>query len=184
MSGLVTPDHMVLQRGPLGWRVIEQHPGDRSVEIRESAAGGVEHVRGTGGAASAVPIDVVKNLAKLGAQIAARTSGSHKTLNGPGRTARYSSCSPAPSRRSRPRPVDSSGASRVAQANISRSAPIPSMPHRGPLPSAKPSRAWCRWETAFLRWTTCGRRRTASLLASTACHPCARLSIWCCCLSA
>jgi pyruvate,water dikinase len=71
VSGLVTPDHIVLQRGRFGWRVIEQTSGDRSVEIRESSAGGVEHVSVAGGAASAVPIDVVKHLAKLGEQIAA-----------------------------------------------------------------------------------------------------------------
>ena len=71
VSGLVTPDHIVLQRGRLGWRIIEQQHGDRSVEIRESRSGGIEHVSSSGSAAPAVPIDVVKHLAHLGAQIAA-----------------------------------------------------------------------------------------------------------------
>ena len=36
VSGLVTPDHIVLQRGRIGWRIVEQQLGERSVEIRES----------------------------------------------------------------------------------------------------------------------------------------------------
>lgn len=71
VSGLVTPDHLVLQRGRLGWRVIEQQRGDRAVEIRESRAGGIEHVSNAGSSAPAVPISVIKHLAGLGAQIAA-----------------------------------------------------------------------------------------------------------------
>lgn len=71
VSGLVTPDHLVLQRGRLGWRVIEQQRGDRSVEIRESRTGGIEHFSNAGSASPAVPISVVKHLAHLGAQIAA-----------------------------------------------------------------------------------------------------------------
>jgi pyruvate,water dikinase len=71
VSGLVTPDHIVLQRGRFGWRVIEQQRGDRSVEIRESRAGGIEHVSGADSTVPAVPLDVLKNLARLGEQIAA-----------------------------------------------------------------------------------------------------------------
>ncbi|MEZ4561858.1 MAG: PEP/pyruvate-binding domain-containing protein [Thermomicrobiales bacterium] len=71
VSGLVTPDHLVLQRGLSGWRVIKQQRGERSIEIRESRSGGVEHVRTEGGEAPAVPISVAKHLARLGAQIAA-----------------------------------------------------------------------------------------------------------------
>jgi phosphohistidine swiveling domain-containing protein len=71
VSGLVTPDHIVLQRGRLGWRVIEQQAGDRSIEIRESQSGGIEHVSRGDASAPAVPVDVVKHLAKLGERIAA-----------------------------------------------------------------------------------------------------------------
>ncbi|MDQ2652564.1 MAG: phosphoenolpyruvate synthase, partial [Chloroflexota bacterium] len=71
VSGLVTPDHIILQRGLLGWRVIEQQSGDHSVEIRESSTGGIEHVSTADNSAPAVPTAVVKHLAKLGAQIAA-----------------------------------------------------------------------------------------------------------------
>lgn len=71
VSGLVTPDHIVLQRGRLGWRVIEQQLGDRSVEVREARSGGVEHVTTSGTSAPAIPIGVVKTLAKLGEKIAA-----------------------------------------------------------------------------------------------------------------
>ena len=71
VSGLVTPDHLVLQRNHFGWRVIEQQRGDRSVEIREASTGGVEHVTGMSSAAPAIPGNVVKNLAKLGERIAA-----------------------------------------------------------------------------------------------------------------
>ena len=71
VSGLVTPDHFVLQRNRLGWRVIEQQRGDRSVEIRESISGGIEHVAGSDHAAPALPISEVKRLAQLGERIAA-----------------------------------------------------------------------------------------------------------------
>lgn len=71
VSGLVTPDHIVLQRGPLGWRVVEQQRGDRAVEIREARSGGVEHISNAENTAPAVPAQVLKDLAKLGERIAA-----------------------------------------------------------------------------------------------------------------
>ena len=71
VSGLVTPDHIVLQRGRLGWRIVEQQTGERSVEIRESRSGGVEHVGTAESTGPAVPATVTKHLAKLGEQIAA-----------------------------------------------------------------------------------------------------------------
>jgi phosphohistidine swiveling domain-containing protein len=70
VSGLVTPDHVVLQRRPFGWRIVEQQRGNRAVEIRESRSGGVEHVSGVESTAPAVPDHVLKDLAKLGEQIA------------------------------------------------------------------------------------------------------------------
>ncbi|MFN8661368.1 MAG: PEP/pyruvate-binding domain-containing protein [Thermomicrobiales bacterium] len=71
VSGLVTPDHIVLQRGRFGWRIIEQQLGERAIEIRQSSVGGIEHVSRSGDGAPAVPVDVVKHLARLGEQVTA-----------------------------------------------------------------------------------------------------------------
>ena len=71
VSGLITPDHVVMQRGRFGWRVVEQVRGDRALEIREAPLGGVEHVNTAQDLAPAVPNHVLTGLAKLGERIAA-----------------------------------------------------------------------------------------------------------------
>ena len=45
VSGLTTPDHFVLKRQRLGWRVILQQEGRREVAVRALASGGTETVR-------------------------------------------------------------------------------------------------------------------------------------------
>ncbi|MFT4039590.1 MAG: PEP/pyruvate-binding domain-containing protein [Thermomicrobiales bacterium] len=71
VSGLVTPDHLILQRGRFGWKIIEHTTGDRAVEIREAAGGGVEHIIRSGPLAPAIPDRVAKDLARYGERIAA-----------------------------------------------------------------------------------------------------------------
>jgi rifampicin phosphotransferase len=44
VSGLVTPNHYVLRKGPSGWRIVKRRPGRREVVVQPRAAGGTEHV--------------------------------------------------------------------------------------------------------------------------------------------
>jgi pyruvate,water dikinase len=46
VSGLVTPDHVVLRKRVRGWRVVEWRAGRREVIVRARAGGGTEHVEG------------------------------------------------------------------------------------------------------------------------------------------
>lgn len=69
VSGLVTPDHVVLRKGRLGWRIVERRRGRREVEVRPRAGGGVEHVAGSGESGPALPDQVLRRLARLGAAI-------------------------------------------------------------------------------------------------------------------
>jgi pyruvate,water dikinase len=69
VSGLVTPDHIILRKGRLGWRIIERRLGRREIEVRPRAGGGVEHVAGSGDAGPVLPDVVLRRLARLGAAI-------------------------------------------------------------------------------------------------------------------
>ena len=77
VSGLVTPDHVVLRRrwlgrwlGPWGWRVAERRLGRREAIIRARAGGGTERVEGPGhAAAAALPDRALRRLAGLGTAI-------------------------------------------------------------------------------------------------------------------
>jgi rifampicin phosphotransferase len=48
VSGQVTPDHYVLRKRRLGWRITERHTGRQEIIIRARSDGGTEHVEGTG----------------------------------------------------------------------------------------------------------------------------------------
>ncbi len=69
VSGLVTPDHMVLRKGRRGWRIVERQAGRREVDIRPLASGGTEQVAGDAAAGAAVPDTVLRRLARMGAAI-------------------------------------------------------------------------------------------------------------------
>ena len=67
VSGLVTPDHYVLDaRGA----VIEWSPGRREIVIRSDAAGGVTHEAGEPAQVRRLPGDVLTDLAHLGTAVA------------------------------------------------------------------------------------------------------------------
>ncbi|MET8001151.1 PEP/pyruvate-binding domain-containing protein [Nonomuraea glycinis] len=67
VSGLVTPDHYVLE--PSG-EVTAYTPGRREVVIRSTAGGGVVHDE-TGAPAERLPDQVLRELARLGTEVAA-----------------------------------------------------------------------------------------------------------------
>lgn len=69
VSGLVTPDHITLRKGRLGWKIVERREGRREVEIRARVDGGVEEVQGSG-SGPAVPDSTLRQLARMGAAIA------------------------------------------------------------------------------------------------------------------
>src|SRR6185295_3204814 len=71
VSGLVTPDHFVLRPRALGLKVIERARGRREVAVRAKAGGGVEHVTGAAAGAGMMEERAVKQLAAMGARIAA-----------------------------------------------------------------------------------------------------------------
>lgn len=70
VAGLVTPDHVILRRGKLGWRIAERHAGRREVEIRPRPEGGVAAVTAAASAGPILPDAVLRRLASLGAAIA------------------------------------------------------------------------------------------------------------------
>jgi phosphohistidine swiveling domain-containing protein len=69
VSGLVTPDHVVLRKGRFAWRIVERRLGQREIEVRPKAGGGVEQVAGTLDAGPALPDSALRRLARLGAAI-------------------------------------------------------------------------------------------------------------------
>jgi pyruvate,water dikinase len=74
VSGLVTPDHIVLRRRWLnrwGWRVVEHRPGQREIIVRPRAAGGTERVAPEAGSAAQplLPKRALSELARLGVAI-------------------------------------------------------------------------------------------------------------------
>jgi phosphohistidine swiveling domain-containing protein len=69
VSGLATPDHVVLRRGRRGWRIAERRLGQREVVVRAIAGGGTERVDGGGRAIPALPDSALRELARLGAEI-------------------------------------------------------------------------------------------------------------------
>lgn len=69
VSGLVTPDHYVLDRRG---RVRERQAGRREVVIRAAADGGVTHDSGAAGAESGLPDSALRELAELGTRVAER----------------------------------------------------------------------------------------------------------------
>jgi pyruvate,water dikinase len=79
VSGLATPDHVVLRRrwlgrwlGPWGWRITERRLGRREAIIRARAGGGTERVEGPGRAGGGALSDgALRRLAGLGAAIEA-----------------------------------------------------------------------------------------------------------------
>ena len=74
VAGLVTPDHVVLQRrwfGRWGWRVVERRLGRREVVVRPRPEGGTEHSSAERGAVlrPALPDGALRRLADLGVAI-------------------------------------------------------------------------------------------------------------------
>ncbi|MBI4788061.1 MAG: phosphoenolpyruvate synthase [Chloroflexi bacterium] len=67
VSGLVTPDHFVLRKQRLGWKIAERQAGRREVVIRSRAGGGTEHVAGRD--AADLPNRALRDLARLGVAI-------------------------------------------------------------------------------------------------------------------
>ena len=47
VSGLVTPDHFVLQKRRWGWSIVERRPGRREIIVRKRSGGNIEHVDGS-----------------------------------------------------------------------------------------------------------------------------------------
>ncbi len=70
VSGLVTPDHIVLRNTRHRWRIVERRLGRREVEVRPRPGGGVEQVTGAAVSESALPDSVLLQLARMGASIA------------------------------------------------------------------------------------------------------------------
>jgi pyruvate,water dikinase len=70
VSGLVTPDHFVLRRKPLGWRITERSAGKREVLIRAREGGGTEQFSNPApGKQASIPDRSLYRLAGLGAAI-------------------------------------------------------------------------------------------------------------------
>jgi pyruvate,water dikinase len=71
VSGLVTPDHIVLRNTRHRWQIVERNLGRREVEVRPRAGGGVEQVLVAAGTAArpALPDAVLLQLARIGASI-------------------------------------------------------------------------------------------------------------------
>ncbi len=70
VSGLVTPDHFVLQKQRWGWRIVVRRIGRREGVIRAQPGGGTEHVEGAAIAeVPALPDQVLRQLARTGAAI-------------------------------------------------------------------------------------------------------------------
>ena len=71
VSGLVTPDHFVLRKQWLSWRIIKQHHGKREIMIRPLAEGGTEHVSFDSKRAlqPTLPDHTLRQLARLGRAI-------------------------------------------------------------------------------------------------------------------
>src|SRR5829696_1852114 len=70
VSGLVTPDHIVLRNMRHRWQIAERQQGRREVEVRPRAGGGVEQVSGATAPGLALPDEVLLQLARMGASIA------------------------------------------------------------------------------------------------------------------
>lgn len=71
VSGLVTPDHFVLRKQWLSWRIIERRHGKREVLIRSRIEGGTERVSydSTREPQPALPDPALRQLARLGRAI-------------------------------------------------------------------------------------------------------------------
>jgi phosphohistidine swiveling domain-containing protein len=69
VSGLVTPDHVVLRRTRFGWHIVERRAGRHEIEIRARAGGGTEHVAGTGTGEPALSDRALRRLAWMGSAI-------------------------------------------------------------------------------------------------------------------
>ena len=70
VSGLVTPDHLVLRRRWWRWRIVERREGQREVIIQARAGGGTERVTGSAVAEGPVlPDRALRQLARFGAAI-------------------------------------------------------------------------------------------------------------------
>src|SRR5215218_1874952 len=69
VSGLVTPDHVVLRNTRHRWQIVDRQHGQREVEVRPRAGGGVEQVLVAAGTAAkpALPDAVLLQLARMGA---------------------------------------------------------------------------------------------------------------------
>lgn len=70
VGGLVTPDHIILRRGRLGWRIVERQQGRHEVAIRALPGGGTEQIAG-GTSGPVLPDAVLRRLARMGAAIQA-----------------------------------------------------------------------------------------------------------------
>ena len=70
VSGLVTPDHVVLRNARHRWQIVERQHGRREVEVRPRAGGGVDEVPGGAAAISTLPDAVLLQLARMGVSIA------------------------------------------------------------------------------------------------------------------
>lgn len=70
VSGLVTPDHLVLRKRRWGWSIAERRAGRREVIVRARAGGGTEHVEGTAARdIPALPDRALQRLAHLSTAI-------------------------------------------------------------------------------------------------------------------
>ncbi|EYF02121.1 PEP/pyruvate-binding domain-containing protein [Chondromyces apiculatus] len=74
VSGLVTPDHFVLRKRLVGYRIVTRRFGRRELLVRSQAGGGIEHLVSDALPGSthipALPDHALRTLARLGARIA------------------------------------------------------------------------------------------------------------------
>jgi rifampicin phosphotransferase len=69
VAGLVTPDHVILRKWFLGWRIAERRAGKHDLVVQARAGGGTEHVTCPAVADQVLPDHALRRLARLGAAI-------------------------------------------------------------------------------------------------------------------
>ena len=124
VSGLVTPDHIVLRNTRHRWQIVERQQGRREVEVRPRAGGGVEHVSGAAAQDPPCRTPFCCNWRAWGRR-SPSTSVGPRISSGPGRAESCTFFSPGQSPPCRSRLPGVPGSNRLASPPItSRSAHI------------------------------------------------------------
>lgn len=69
VSGLVTPDHLVLRRRRFGWQIVDRRAGEYEIEMRPRTGGGIAQVQGSASDTPILPDRTARRLARMGAAI-------------------------------------------------------------------------------------------------------------------